>query len=1162
MKRPLEGLSVIANKTPVVATHVGGFDAINTTQTQDRYLIEALTYIRPAAITTYQQRFLERLLHSKTSIGCIVAPFGYGKTSTAIDTWRVCEENGILAVPPFSCGSIAEMGKAIATGIEFRLGINSKEAKLVRDAYESYLVSSAKRMAEQDSEHYEIDFDVALRSIEDKIEQGYLHIDATGNHLLGFLEQLTQIVLESGFIGLLIIVDEFQQFLGNINKTVITNFRTLVWGLRTRGSVPLGFLITMDPDTERNLAERAGDILHRIKEDSLYLDFTDVYDRDFARLLWTRYAENFHFTTKNMDIVDNATLEAIGQICERHDLSNGPRTVIDLFQRIANLYIASQKPYTPIDLIDDFMTGEIRFDGDRSKLASLVLELTSYEYIKTSEDRLRTLKLISAFPRGCPKEVADSYGLGHAYEQLSDALRGEVLTELPEGMALIDLQRVGKPQNKLNIILKKYWMQITEDEIVTDRAVTLFAKYVITPLFPPYQNILSGWDRIETDHRLTPSGSYVQTFEGSFFDEYPKRRIRVEICRKKEQISQADKTCDIYFVFVLQQADEEIIQPSFDRENRFFISGIAINRPFGIPMPRDVRWIEDSLRPVVMSPAVVLSLIDYIYLHAQRIDGITELELQRIDTHSKKLNDFLISIIFGIDLFAPVGIDVISRGELALRHVLFHVLKQAYPDYQTLVTSPQWESVCKNYITALSNSNPIHTRGLEYLRAEKSEIAASFGFRSHAGFESQIRQYANLVALKEWSGNQGAIHFERHPGENLLLNAITVHGTLTNDFLTEEAKRFGYLPEETAYLLEFLLLRGFVEKEKNGCFKLAKTLSKAELITIAKETESEAIDILDIAKLPDLVSSNSQTQNIINILDETELTEVQIRILQFQHTVQNSRPLVIKELQNNLIKYRADLYKRSDAFGKMIPLSKTGLVLDSHINGVQRSITAKVKNVASQITKLVSTVNGMLASLARQDVSSSSSPIINQNKTLYLVIEDGLKTAQDLINLIDQHTQWIKLLDRLRWIRDYLQILETEFDVKSFTSQYHSLSQEIMEGLSIKGISVYSELYNEYAPHIQSLYDEISVAIKASDIKNQNKESRASEKSSKAVANRTALSNLTGEENTVFENLVMKSGLNPEEFLSLLLQLERDGIIKILFPTGKSNESVGSPKDK
>ena len=154
------------------------------------------------------------------------------------DTWRICEQNGILAIPPFSCSSVAEMGKAIATGIMFRLGINTKSANRVKEAYEGYLISSARRLAEQDVEFYNINYEAALHSIEDKIERGFLQIEATGSHLLGFLEVLTQIVVESGFKGLLIIVDEFQQFLGNINKAVITNFRTLVWGLRTRGTLP------------------------------------------------------------------------------------------------------------------------------------------------------------------------------------------------------------------------------------------------------------------------------------------------------------------------------------------------------------------------------------------------------------------------------------------------------------------------------------------------------------------------------------------------------------------------------------------------------------------------------------------------------------------------------------------------------------------------------------------------------------------------------------------------------------------------------------------------------------------------------------------------------------------------------------------------------------
>ncbi|MBL8049631.1 MAG: hypothetical protein JNM46_00275 [Anaerolineales bacterium] len=1148
MPHSIEGLSVIANKAPVVGTHVGGFSATSVKQTQERYSKEALTYVRPKEISSYQQRFLDRLLRKKTSIGCIVAPFGYGKTSAAIDTWQVCNENKILTVLPFSCSSIAEMGKAIATGIEHRLGHSSRGAKKVRSAYESYLVSSAKRLAEQDTINYKINYDTALRSIEDKIERGYLHIDATGNHLLGFFEELTHIVVESGFDGLLIIVDEFQQFLGNINKTVITNFRTLVWGLRTRGTLPLGLLITMDPDTERNLSERAGDILHRIKEDNLYLDFTDAYEREFASLLWTKYAQNFQFTGKNSKIVDKATLDSIGQICERHDLSNGPRTVIDIFQRIAHLYSKRQRSYTPVDLIDDFLSGDIRFDGDRSKIASLVTELTSYEYIKTSSKRLQALKLISAFPRGCSKEVADAYGLGNVLTELSDALRGEVLTELPEGIALIDLQRVGKPQNKLNIILKKYWMQITEGEIVTDRAVALFAQYAISAIFPPFRNILSGWSREEPNYRLTPSGSYTQIYEGSFFEDFPRRRIAIEICRKKDQISRPEDSYDFRFVFVLQRSTENNTEPIFDKKNKTFILGLRIDLPFGIPMPRDLRWIEDYLRPVEMSPAVVLSLIDYINSQAPKIDDVTEGELQRIQAYSKKLNDFLISVMFGPELFASLGINFVSRGEQALKQAIFYVLKQIYPDYQTLISSNQWETICKTYIDALKKSNLAQTRGLERLEGEKSEIAAVFGFRNHAGFESQIRQFHRLAVLEDWIGSQGAIRFQSHIGEGVVLKIITDKKNLKQEALFQEARKFGYLPEETHYLLEYLLLRGYIEKDKYGHFKAAQTLSKAELVKIARDSEIEASEMVSLVKFPDLEDLISQ--KLSKVKDMSRLTKTQIRILEFQRRVQSLRPVIIKEIQGLLGKYRSDLYEKSDLLNQEIPISSTGLFIDAHINGVQRKIILKSKVMLDKSTKLSTTINEMLKLLSKRDLTSTIVEDIRENKALFVEADKSIAELQEVIELINQHIQWVQLADYLLLIKEYIETLKPYVNVNPFVTRYEVIVRKLMEALSVKGINIYFDLYREYSVKVLKLYDEIAIAIKAAKINDQMLGGRILNKASHLESGQTLLKALR-RKNVLLKDIVQTGKWDAERLLGALISLEDDGKVKLSIISGK-----------
>src|SRR6266568_3790519 len=106
-------LQIIANKAPVVATHVGSFDQENAARTFTRYEKEASTYICPPELEEYQHILLDTILDRRTAIGCLVAPFGYGKTSTAIGIWKTCESRNILSIPPFSCGSIAEMGLSI-----------------------------------------------------------------------------------------------------------------------------------------------------------------------------------------------------------------------------------------------------------------------------------------------------------------------------------------------------------------------------------------------------------------------------------------------------------------------------------------------------------------------------------------------------------------------------------------------------------------------------------------------------------------------------------------------------------------------------------------------------------------------------------------------------------------------------------------------------------------------------------------------------------------------------------------------------------------------------------------------------------------------------------------------------------------------------------------
>ncbi|MDL1922993.1 hypothetical protein FBQ95_10325 [Chloroflexi bacterium CFX3] len=1158
MSQVVDRLAPIAAKGPVVATHIGAFTETNTPQTYERYNREALTYVCPPEIADFQQQMLDKILRQGTAIGCIVAPFGYGKTSAAIATWKLCEAKGVLALPPFSCGSIGELGQAMASGVIERLGPD--HAVKIQKAHDTLIVSSAQRLAQQDSEQYQINFETALRSIEDKIERGILQVEAMSNHLLIFIEQLTQIVVDAGYKGFLVIVDEFQQFLGNINKTTITNFRTLVWGLRTRGSVPFGFLITLDPDTERNLNERAGDIMHRIKEDGLYLDFTDAYDREFPRLLWTRYAEILGFTDYSQQIVDYATLDAIGQIGERHDLSNGPRTVIDVFQHIANTYATKQQPYSPMDLINDFMTGAIRFDGDQSKIASLVTELTSYDYIKRAPKRFETLKLIAAFPRGCPREVSERYNLADSYDELADLLRGEILTELPEGIALIDLQKVGKPQNKLNIILKKYWLHITEDEIVADKAVRLFAKYALEPLFPPSHNLISGWSSEDADFQLTPNGSYSRTYEGTFFEEYPKRRVYLQVCHSLDQAYPSDQFADVSFTFVLQRLNADPIAPAYDPTSRTFTLSLPINRPFDLPIPRDVRWIEEYLRPVVISPGVLLSLLDYIESHAPTIEGITTSEMARIEAHQQKLQTFLLTAVFGENLFQGLGLNVLARGEQSIREVLFSVLRSAYPTYRTLITSPQWETVLKAYAKALGLVGALHSRGIEPLSDAKSFIAAIFGFRNHAGFESQSKQYEDLLSIEKWTGDSGSVRFQRHPGETILHNAIILD-SLDRGRLTQIGRRDGYLPEEVSWLAEFLVLRGFIQfDEETQTYIPTHTLSSPELEQLAFEIREESELLRLVVDTPSLRQVLEQVARAVTNLKTGELTDVQLLLLQAQNTVQQERPRIAKQLSSQLLSLRSTIHQHIDALKRSLPISNTGSPLDTHINGVGRILANRREVYAESLNRFSISINYALNQPSLADDARSLYKLIDASNAIFGEYNALAQTVEDILGLSSRHLDWIKLVQRLQQVAKYNEVLDTLADTTGFEREHITITQELMEALSVDGLQRYQTLFEAYWSRVLALLDEVSTAIKAQQIAQAKTEpkpstvSQQSARSKKHPKNLDPILKLIEVADVSFAQVVDALNLTAEELQKRLIELEMQGQITVLITKGNKKQ--------
>ena len=98
----LEGLEAILDKKAVLST-VNADDLLHTPQkVEGDYQKHVKTFIPMGNVEAFSERLTKRALDTKTPKGLIVAPWGYGKTSTMAFLWRECEQQELVAVPPFT----------------------------------------------------------------------------------------------------------------------------------------------------------------------------------------------------------------------------------------------------------------------------------------------------------------------------------------------------------------------------------------------------------------------------------------------------------------------------------------------------------------------------------------------------------------------------------------------------------------------------------------------------------------------------------------------------------------------------------------------------------------------------------------------------------------------------------------------------------------------------------------------------------------------------------------------------------------------------------------------------------------------------------------------------------------------------------------------------
>lgn len=782
----------------------------------------------PPQLDAFGNAVFDGIGGGRTTWASLTGPYGFGKTAAGILLWQQARKAGFLAIPPLSCTNYDEFAAGVAALAAEQL---PKEKARVEKLYGEIWTGGIERIAKAEAERHDIPVRKLRKVFADQLEHGRWAPDGHSHRLVEFLARLGQLSCRSSR-GLVVIVDELQQLLGPLDVSSLSRLREFVWGMRTEQS-PCGVILTLDTQLEARLAHWAADLLHRVREDSPALQMTAVFNRDFPLWLWERLSTPNGRPGKVLpaSAVSAAVLESLGQFVERPDLANGPRTVIDVFNRAVDHFHERGESYGVLDLVDDIHQGRFRFFGEGAPVQRILTQLLSDAWIEEDAVRRSLVRTLAAYPRGCPEPVVHTHvGNGRKLKAARDQLFGPLLVELPGGLALEQLQQVSRGGSSWENALARCWDSMPAVSALAEVVPELVTRVLLPRLFPGLGRPAGEWVLLEADARTAVSG--FQRLRGSFDPAYPAREIAVWV--GQQEPTQWLEDADLCISFVCVPQTDPSVQPKAEVANLEGTPRIIFTVPALVPMdssvPDEIARYQKYIQPEPLRPAYVLLGLREL----QGFDGVpggssssngkarkhpddtaSTAERRKLAGFQELCLDHLMRFLLQGEIDAGVGRPVRQRGPELLRALFSVACRTRFPSYQTLITVRHWKALVDAYRTALGSEHlsQAQRRGQEDVTMPKADAyRLLFNQSSTAAGDSFIRSLGQLVRVTA-KGDAWSLRFPLHPGESSLLEFLRSCGRSRPVPLpaTAECLRHkGYVEEEAAQMVSLLVARGLL----------------------------------------------------------------------------------------------------------------------------------------------------------------------------------------------------------------------------------------------------------------------------------------------------------------------------------------------------------------
>lgn len=1054
-------LQKIKEKDPIIGTYSIP-SLISAPKIVDEiYSEHALTHVSIGDTSDYLKKIVNWIKVNKgCALGAIVGSYGYGKSSTAIHFWKECEKENILCLPPVSWENLEELFTGINTWINYRLEQRAPQFKItLNEIYEKYQKKSLEEISQLRN--------IPLEQIKNMKQAGELILGYKSEDIINYLSEATDLILSIGYEGLCIFLDELQNALAAYptRDKFMTDIFSLTNELLNREG-KYGIIFCMPTNVESLFSDMRKDIIHRLQKCKLFIRTDSFVNRKFPLELWEKYATLYKFKDIIYDILPKNTLDAIGQISSGGDLGSGPRSVIEAFKQAVTHYEIKKQPYSQIDLINDYLTKKIAFvQGE--KFIKIIKEALDIPYIAEDEKRINTIKVISAYPKGCPDEILELYNFKNIMDDLTKKYYGNIIIKSIEGYTLRKYL-LEKPIEEPYFIrlTKDFINRYTEDSIHATAARGSFIKFIVNDIFKS-KNIsqILGW-KIKEERKIDDHTNIIK-LEGTFNPEFPFIKLNLIISSSKIfSAMQLIRECDdLTIIFFLNWSCDNNYngEIKFD-DNKKNIVVINLNLLHRLEENPNIAYISEFFPIDKMSPMFMLSLLNYLeekkeMIPPHEIAGDMMVFQDKLINNSRQL---LLNSYLRENSQVPLNFV----GNKLIEEIFSYMCKQLYPEYVTFITSSHWENNLNKYLQAIKDEriNLKIARGKERFEGSKEEIANIFGITRILELNTiagTLKQFIKIEGTEE----RRNILFLCHPLEDKIQEwvrnseeKIIIKGNKVScifyDSIFVESKKMGYSNAELIMALQLLKARKYIDYD-------LESKRIYEYPASIEEHKKLAHD-----KLNDLQDNIAKLKNEIINFDEgkyvEKISEINIKLMGIENiedceTIKEEINLQFKKMNGYISKYEGkiqhDLLQISEEL-KFINLegSIKNMIQDiegqvswvDDFNELRQMIVNKYNKLNDNIRKLSISIDDLLEAEKNQEFGVTSFIYLYKEwvniKKNYDTYKGELIAAK---NYLDKFEEWSQLLKTTNKIFSDAQRCKEFYNTLSFFDELNKIFKNI-----------------------------------------------------------------------------------------------------------------------